>query len=243
MDFRHCSKATKPFRACKSHAHNFWEMIYQCSGKTRAKAGDSEFDMAEGDILVVPPNTFHISESDEYITDMWISFEKYDFPPFPFVVKDENGDIKKLFEVIYNISKEDKNGQEYITQNLFEVICLFVKKAYNEKDTPDIIGIVKRKLEENVDNSEFDVTGYIVSLGYNPDYFRRMFKSYTAFSPFVYLNNLRMKKAEKLLLANPFFSISEIASLCGFEDSLYFSTCFKKYTGISPSQYKKGSYI
>ena len=237
MNFRYCSRSEKPFFACKNHAHKKWEMICQITGKTRAIVGNVEFEMCEGDVIVIPPDTIHRTESDVYITDMWISFEKCDFPSYPFVVSDGNGNIKKLFEIMFKICEE--GDQENIAEKLFELICLFVKKAHSEKNIPEIVGIVKRKLEENVENCEFDVSDYIVSLGYNTDYFRRLYKTYTSVSPFVYLNNLRMERAKNLLIADPFFNVREIASLCGFKESLYFSTCFKKYTGISPSQYKK----
>lgn len=239
MNFRHCAKSIKPFIKCSDHCHNAWEIIYQTMGKTRAFAGNKEFVMNEGDLIVIPPGTVHRTESDSYITDMWISFEKYEFPTFPFLVKDSDGNIRKLFEMLFKISSEQISGQESFCEKLTELICLYVKKASNEKDIPEIIGTVKAKLKENIENSDFNVTQYIVSLGYNPDYFRRLFKKYTSVSPTVYLNNLRMERAKELLFANPFFCISQIATMCGFNDSLYFSTAFKQYTGVSPTQYKK----
>ncbi len=239
MNFSHCSRASKPFYACKNHSHNAWEIIYQTMGKTRAVAGDKEFEMSEGDVLVIPPGTVHRTESDTYITDMWISFEKYEFPTFPFMVKDTDGNIRKLFEMLFEIYDEQSKGVESFTERLTELICLYVKKANVAEDVAEIIGIVKDKLKENISNSDFDVTAYILSLGYNQDYFRRLFKKYTSVSPSVYLNNLRMEKAKELIFINPFFSILEISSLCGFKDSLYFSSCFKQYAGVSPSQYKK----
>ncbi len=239
MNFSHCSRALKPFYACKNHSHNAWEIIYQTMGKTRAFAGDNVFEMSEGDVIVIPPGTVHRTESDTYITDMWISFKKYEFPTFPFLVKDTDGNIRNLFNMLFKICDEKPKGFESFAEKFTELICLYVKKASAEEDVPSIIGVIKNKLKENIENSDFMVTEYIVSLGYNPDYFRRLFKKYTSFSPSVYLNNLRMERAKELLFANPFFSISEIANLCGFKDSLYFSTSFKRYTGVTPSRYKK----
>lgn len=51
-----------------------------------------------------------------------------------------------------------------------------------------------------------------------------------------YIMDCRMKKAKELLLEqSP--SIQHTASLCGFNDSGYFSKCFKKYYGISPKNF------
>ena len=239
MNFNHCGKSSKPFFLYKNHSHNAWEIIYQTMGKTHAFAGDKEFEMSVGDVLVVPPGTVHRTESDMLITDMWISFEKCEFPTFPFSVRDTDGNIRKLFELLFQICDEQPKGIENFTERIAELICLYVKKASVEKDVPEIIGKVKEKLKENMQNGDFDVTAYITSLGYNQDYFRRLFKKYTSYSPNVYLNNLRMEKAKELLFMNQFFSISEVSALCGFRDSLYFSSCFKQYTGMSPTQYKK----
>ena len=45
-----------------------------------------------------------------------------------------------------------------------------------------------------------------------------------------------MKKARQFLLEDS-HSIQNVASLCGFSDSGYFSKCFRKYYGISPKNF------
>ena len=42
----------------------------------------------------------------------------------------------------------------------------------------------------------------------------------------------------KRLLSNTEYSIIDIAVACGFDDQSYFSKVFKKYTGMSPKQYR-----
>jgi AraC-like DNA-binding protein len=44
-------------------------------------------------------------------------------------------------------------------------------------------------------------------------------------------------KAAGMLLETG-FSLSEIASSCGFEDQSWFSKIFKNYTGMSPGKYR-----
>lgn len=52
------------------------------------------------------------------------------------------------------------------------------------------------------------------------------------------LTSLRMEKA-KLLLTDPSLKIVDVAEQLGYNDSYYFSHCFKKYVGVSPREYKK----
>ena len=47
----------------------------------------------------------------------------------------------------------------------------------------------------------------------------------------------RIEKAKSLLLHSPEFSLSEVASLCGFHDYNYLITVFRKITGTSPRQF------
>ena len=51
-----------------------------------------------------------------------------------------------------------------------------------------------------------------------------------------YINQLRIDKAKELLLA-PSAKVNEVALAVGFSDEKYFSTVFKKITGMSPKNY------
>ena len=53
-----------------------------------------------------------------------------------------------------------------------------------------------------------------------------------------YILNIRIEKA-KALLENTDLSISEISDMTGMQSQHYFSRIFKKYTNISPSEYRK----
>lgn len=64
-----------------------------------------------------------------------------------------------------------------------------------------------------------------------------LFKEYTNQSVKKYINNLRIKQAERLLVTTD-LPIGNIATLCGFADTNYFSTAFKKNVGLSPVKYR-----
>lgn len=52
------------------------------------------------------------------------------------------------------------------------------------------------------------------------------------------IRSCRMKKAKALLLEGN-HTVAEVAVMCGFPDSKYFSTAFKKFYGVSPSKIKQ----
>lgn len=71
----------------------------------------------------------------------------------------------------------------------------------------------------------------------HPAYFSTLFKNTTGTSFKNYLNRIRIEES-KLLLSNTDYSIIDIAIAVGFEDQSYFSKVFKKYTGITPKQFR-----
>jgi two-component system response regulator YesN len=60
------------------------------------------------------------------------------------------------------------------------------------------------------------------------------------FSFLEYLKDYRIKKALELM-KDQGRRINEVARDTGFRDMSYFSSVFKKHTGMSPSQYQNGS--
>lgn len=72
----------------------------------------------------------------------------------------------------------------------------------------------------------------------NPAYFSTMFKQSTGSSFKEYLNMVRIEESKRLL-ANTDYSLIDIAVATGFEDQSYFSKVFKKFTGLTPKQYRK----
>ena len=70
----------------------------------------------------------------------------------------------------------------------------------------------------------------------NPAYFSSSFKKYTGSSFIHYTMELRVRRAKELLKEGK--KVSEIAQLLGFHDTRYFTRTFKKYAGVTPSEYK-----
>ncbi|MFE6795372.1 AraC family transcriptional regulator [Paenibacillus chitinolyticus] len=75
-------------------------------------------------------------------------------------------------------------------------------------------------------------------LNYSQQYISRKCKEQTGLSPLDYVIRFRMEDA-KALLAGTMATQQEIASHVGYPDLIYFSRMFKKYTGMTPGQYRK----
>jgi AraC family transcriptional regulator len=99
---------------------------------------------------------------------------------------------------------------------------------------------INRTKEYLHDNLEKNITLGMLSrdIGVSKYYLHRLFKELVGYSPMTYLRQIRLEKA-RYCLQNTNHSIFEIAMTCGFGELSYFSNTFKKYTGISPSQFRK----
>ena len=76
----------------------------------------------------------------------------------------------------------------------------------------------------------------VVSLNYT--YFSNMFKSKTGISVTAHLQNLRIQKAKEMLVSTN-DRIREVAHKAGFTDERYFEKLFKRYEGMTPSEYRE----
>lgn len=74
--------------------------------------------------------------------------------------------------------------------------------------------------------------------GFNPDYFRRVFKLRFGTSFTDFYKKLMMDYA-RLLLLSGHYKVSEVSEILGFSSSDYFTRVFKKITGHIPSDYRK----
>ena len=94
---------------------------------------------------------------------------------------------------------------------------------------------MKEHYRENIGRNEISAEFYLA-----PEYLAKMYKRQTGISLKDYINEYRIKQA-KLLLEKEEMQISDVAETVGFDNFTYFSTLFKKYTGMSPNSYRKKS--
>ncbi len=77
------------------------------------------------------------------------------------------------------------------------------------------------------------------TLGVTPSYLSSLFKKETGMPLTEYVNRHRTEKAKQMLLSSN-LQVQQIAQYCGILDVNYFTKIFKKYTGKTPNEYRKG---
>lgn len=96
---------------------------------------------------------------------------------------------------------------------------------------------IKKYLEVNYTNPNLSIEDVAKELAYSISYISAILKKNgTSFTKMT--TDLRMRKAVELL-GNSENRIISIAKAVGYSDPYYFSHCFKKYSGLSPDDYRK----
>ena len=237
MNFKRVRRSA-PILSCQMHEHSFWEVIYQLDAPTTAITESGSYPVDVGEMIVMPPNTPHRTVSDTVFHDFCVTLERLDFPPIPTVLRDTDGTILGIYQVLERVQEERNELNNTILEKLTEALCLALKRASSTLPEPTAVTRLRTLLRENVENPYFDLTAAVRALGYHPDYFRRCFKRYTSLSPLHYLNGMRIERAKELLRFESSLTVGEIAARCGFRDALYFSTAFKREVGMSPLAYR-----
>lgn len=91
-------------------------------------------------------------------------------------------------------------------------------------------------IEENMENTEFNVTMLSDLMDIDGKQLYRKLKQLTGSSPVDYIRQIRMKKAA-VLLAQKKFSVSEVMYMVGYTNASYFSRCFVAEFNMTPKQY------
>jgi AraC-like DNA-binding protein len=108
-------------------------------------------------------------------------------------------------------------------------------KYFVEKDV-DFLNKTRQIIEENLDNSDFNIDAIASSLNLSRSAFFKKLKSITGLAPVDLVKDIRLNKAVELMKKTD-MSISEIAFAVGFKDAGYFGKCFKKKYKLSPRDY------
>lgn len=147
-------------------------------------------------------------------------------------------DIRKLEVRIEGIRREAKETEAL--GELDQIIDRCFEDSLGSGQKQEFSYAVRMAIEYLEDNykSQIDLSDVASHVGLSPEYLSRIFKKETGINFVVYLNNIRLKHALKLL-ENTNLKVYEIAENVGYSNLSYFSTVFKKNFGMNPFEYKK----
>lgn len=107
---------------------------------------------------------------------------------------------------------------------------------YLVKKDVQLLEKIHQVIEENMDNSDFNIDTIASGIGLSRSAFFKKLKSLTGLAPVDLVKEIRLNKSIELI-KNSDMSISEIAFAVGFKDSGYYSKCFRKKYDQTPREY------
>jgi YesN/AraC family two-component response regulator len=121
--------------------------------------------------------------------------------------------------------------------NMIRILCLYAE-ARRKQNTSEsaffspVLHYMAKNLNRLITAEELAALVYM-----QPTYFSRRFKEIYGMPPMTYLAHLRLYRAMELLVSTN-YSMEQVATAVGMEDSSYFSRFFKKNCGVTPSEYR-----
>ena len=103
-------------------------------------------------------------------------------------------------------------------------------------DEQDFIGKVRKLIEENLSNPDFNIDMLSAEMNMSRSGFYAKIKLVTNQAPADYIRTVRLNRALVLLISKK-YTVTEVAELTGFSDPKYFREVFKKYYGESPRKF------
>ena len=244
---------------------DFCVLIYVIDGCIYVTEGDTDYEVNAGELLILKNGVHHFGKKKIQKGTKWIFLHfrisaDCNASPFypdasPLGAYDATAESiltlpKFLDSVSARFEKELKTFIEYaqsddaykkwfINQRLFLLLSSLAVSTHGFSNNLTLSDRICRYLSDNIGvpfSSENIEKRFYLSY----KYMAHLFKKEKGVTMQQYHNSVRMDEACRLLCST-LMSIGEIADKLGFSDVLYFSRCFRNYTGKSPSAYRKDS--
>lgn len=178
-----------------------------------------------------------------------------DNPDWPKVITKNLLDQTCIPELLWDTLKEmneQSYGYELAVRNHIGRIFLWILRYFHKNDPNGTFQVSEDELylkrlqpafDYVLDNYMNEIkTPVMASLcNMSSSYFSRIFNKIMNMNFNDYVNHIRLKEAEKLLVSTD-LNITEISNQVGFSTTSYFIKLFKQNKGTSPKQYKKLTY-
>lgn len=235
-----------------THYHRDFEILYVDNGVAYFQISGRRFEARSGSLILINPFEPHFIEikSDSY-AHRCVDFDLniLDLPEANKLLSEELcfanhiSDATHLlhyFNLCFDAEVNKDKGWEIRAKGsllvLFSLLDDYIGRVGSAKEqifAREILRFLEDNFAQNITSAEL-----AAKLSYNHSYFCRRFKKVFACSFSEYLNIYRISKAKEFLNEH---SVSETALLSGFSSVSYFTTSFKRNTGMTPSEYKKNS--
>jgi len=222
-----------------------YHLLYIESGTARLYYEGNAYQLSKGQFNIYPPGHpqeyllekgtvsywvhFHGTYAEKMLSDCGLTGGVY--------TAEDPVEAGKLISQLLHVMKSFGSTSDLQKNALFlSILCALTQKT-ETASIPDSVWPAVRYLQKFYNkNPSTEILADICNL--SRSHFLYLFKEFVGTTPHQYLLSIRIEQAKRLL-SDSTFSVSDISSMVGFEDSFYFSRIFKKITGVTPREYRK----
>lgn len=260
----HYFEYTKDF-AYSGELHNFWEIVYADKKRLFITAGAKEIELEVGQMYIHKPNEFHNIRCDGEraansviltfdcdcpelmsIAGMVITCDGEQRRLMGNIIKEATDAFSTPLGLAYTqvMEKSHTGGfgcEQLIKLYIEQLIILLVRgnrlnvQPIVKTDNNRLLANVCEYLEHNVEKHlrfedivrEFNISASVL---------KRIFRDHMDCGVMEYFSRLKVDAAKQMIREQN-FNFTEIASTLSFNTSQYFTTVFKRVSGMTPSEY------
>ncbi len=226
------------------------QLLITTDGEGVLEAGGQTYRLDKGSIFYIAPSVPHEYYPNEGgWHDLWLVFrggqidalmKSMGFDGTAVVHGADISALKALHTLIMKAAGDPVSGGERCSLLLYE----FILEARRAMGISDQLqggdGIAQSAVRYINEHFSKDITLEELSSlsGVSMQHFCRVFRAHTGMRPMEYLANRRISEA-KLLLVTTDAPVSRIAGEAGFSDQNYFGIVFKRFTGLTPTSFRR----
>ena len=261
----HYFEYTKDF-AYSGEMHNFWELVYADKKNLLITAGAKEVELEAGQIYIHKPNEFHNIRCDgkRAANSVIISFD-CDSPELFSVAGQVLTADEEERKCIGNVVKEASNAfstrlsdpyisvmekaensdfccEQLIRLNIEMLLISLIRSNKNKKPlaikkNSTVLAEITDYLSENVEKKVV-FQDVVKKFNLSPSVLKKIFREQVGCGVMDYFTRLKIDRAKEMIREEK-YNFTEISERLEFNNSQYFTTVFKRVSGMTPSEYAK----
>ena len=252
--------------AYSGEMHDFWELVYADKKNLLITAGAQEVELEAGQIYLHKPNEFHNIRCDGKraansvivsfdcnspelfsVSGQVITADEYERWFIGNIVKESRSAFSTRLgdPYISVMEKSDKGNfccEQLIKLNLEMLLISLIRSNENKKapivrKNNTILAEITDFLSENVEN-KVAFEDVVKRFNLSPSVLKKLFRDQVGCGVMDYFTRLKIDRAKEMIREEK-YNFTEIAERLEFNNSQYFTTVFKRVSGMTPSEYAK----
>ncbi|MBR6165926.1 MAG: helix-turn-helix transcriptional regulator [Clostridia bacterium] len=213
-------------------------IYYVLEGDVTYESADVRTSLKPGFLYTLPSTVpYHVwrnRKKDFACTYLHVAFSKYRVNNLIELPVEEGS---CLSDFIATVSAAIREERIELLEQLAEAFSFFLKSSESFVQNSQMLTRVQRHIVRHI-SEELTIERLSSLFNYHPNYFIRLFRHETGYTPYQYIVQQRMQYAVTQL--NKGLPNEEVCYACGYTDSSTFTRAFRKYYGVAPQKYRKG---